>query len=75
MSAPLGALAKVDAIVAYTQTLAYVEKARHRADEDAARAECEKGLTNVKQVANVLEDPDLDEIAALLSTYCRNNAR
>jgi hypothetical protein len=47
----------------------------HRKDEDAARAECEKGLANVKQVASVLKDPDLDEIAALLSTYCRNNAR
>ena len=72
MDGPADKLIKGDAIVAYAQTLAIVEKARRRGDDETAAVECEDGLGIVKGAAFDLGDDDLDDIATLLSIYCQD---
>ena len=75
IDAPFDALRKGDAIVAYVQTLAYVEKAKHRDDDETAEKECENGIVIVRNAAAALGDSDLDEIATLMETYCWSNLK
>jgi Ca-activated chloride channel homolog len=72
LNGPYTQLRKGDTIVVYAQTLGKTYRQIDRAKKLEAIETCEIGLKVVEQSAKALDDEELDEIAELLETYCRN---
>jgi len=72
LDAPCDQLRKGDTILVYGQTLGRIWQHVVDDEHDAAVVECEWGLSVVQESAEVLDDDDLFDIAALLEHYCTN---